>query len=110
MHVSRIIVPRGSKGRLILHKFSKILLACAALQCALAPASANDSSSAIGIGGLELTKNDSVSMDSEELYISRKQVRVKYQFTNVSDRDVDMLVSFPLPAIPGGIDGYLGDR
>jgi Domain of unknown function (DUF4424) len=75
------------------------------------PASvANDSSAAIGLGGLELTRNDAISMDSEDLFISQKLVRVKYRFTNNSDRDVETLVSFPLPIIPTGIGGYMGDQ
>lgn len=83
----------------------------AALLLALAPgASANDSSSAIGLGGLELTKNDAVSMDSEDLFISRERVTVKYRFTNRSAKDVKTQVSFPLPPIPYGISDYLGDQ
>jgi hypothetical protein len=73
------------------------------------PTEANDSSAAIGLGGLELTRNEAISMDSEELYLSLDVVRVKYRFTNHSDQDVETLVSFPLPAIPDGIEGYLGD-
>jgi hypothetical protein len=83
------------------------------LICALAlfaaPAIANDSSAAIGLGGLELTKNDAISMDSEELFISMKQITVKYRFTNSSTKDVETLVSFPLPALPTDIDGHMGD-
>lgn len=75
-----------------------------------APALANDSSAAIGIGGLELTRNDAISMDSEDLFLSTEEVRVRYRFTNRSARDVETLVSFPVPHLPGGIDGYLGDR
>ena len=71
------------------------------------PASANDSSAAIGVGGLELKQNDAIRMDSEDLYLSRAKVTVKYRFTNTSDRDVENMVSFPLPPIPTGLDGYL---
>ncbi len=75
-----------------------------------APLTANDSSSAIGIGGLQLTKNDAVSMDSEDLFLSAEKVVVKYRFTNTTAHDVETLVSFPLPSIPTGIEGYLGDQ
>jgi Domain of unknown function (DUF4424) len=78
--------------------------------CIAAPVFANDSSSAIGIGGLELTQNNAVSMDSEDLYLSMDKVVVKYRFTNTSAQDVETLVSFPLPPLPGGISGYLGDQ
>lgn len=77
---------------------------------AATPVFANDSSSAIGIGGLELTRNDVVSMDSEDLYLSMDKVVVKYRFTNTSAKDVETMVSFPLPPIPSGISGYLGDQ
>lgn len=72
-----------------------------------APSSANDSSAAIGLGGLELTQNDAISMDSEDLFLSRTQVRVKYTYTNTSDKDVETLVSFPLPPLPTGLEGYI---
>lgn len=88
----------------------KRFIALIALVAVSASASANDSSAAIGIGGLELTQNDVISMDSEDLFISRQQIRVKYRFTNRSARDVETLVSFPLPAIPYGISDYLGDQ
>ncbi len=73
------------------------------------PAIANDSAAAIGVGGLVLQKNDAVSMDSEDLFISEERVVIKYRFTNRSDKDVETLISFPLPAIPNEI-GYLGDQ
>jgi hypothetical protein len=89
------------------------LLAATAIATALllaAPSSANDSSAAIGLGGLELTQNSAISMDSEDLFLSREKVVVKYRFTNTSDKDVETLVSFPMPPLPNGIDGYLGDQ
>ncbi|MFZ1565498.1 DUF4424 family protein, partial [Sphingorhabdus sp.] len=71
------------------------------------PAMANDSSAAIGLGGLELKQSDAISMDSEDLFLSRQKVIVKYRFTNTSDRDVETMVSFPLPPIPNAMDGYI---
>jgi hypothetical protein len=87
----------------------KFVLA-AALSCLAMPSSANDSTAAIGLGGLQLTQNDAISMDSEDLFLSRDLVRVKYRFTNTSAKDVETLVSFPLPALPNDIDGYMGDQ
>jgi hypothetical protein len=81
-----------------------------AFLAAAQPAAANDSSAAIGIGGLELTRNEAISMDAEDLFISEKEIRVRYRFTNRSARDVETLVSFPVPDLPGGLSGYLGDR
>ena len=71
-----------------------LLLACAA------PALANDSQAETALGGLVLKQSDAISMDSEDLYLSRERVRVAYRFTNMSDAPVDTLVAFPLPDIP----------
>lgn len=80
------------------------------LCCMGAKVAANDSSAAIGLGGLELTRNDAISMDSEELFLSADRVTVKYRFTNTTTKDVETLVSFPLPVVPSGIDEHMGDR
>lgn len=77
---------------------------------ASAPLGANDSSASIGLGGLVLTRNAAISMDSEDLYISQKEVRVRYRFTNHTARPVETLVSFPVPVLPRDIPGYLGDQ
>jgi hypothetical protein len=89
----------------------QLFLATALAATALsAPASANDSSASIGLGGLVLQQNDAVSMDSEDLFISEDRISIKYRFTNRSNKDVETLISFPLPAIPSGIDGHMGDQ
>ena len=75
----------------------KKFIALLALGAIAAPSFANDSSAAIGLGGLELTHNDAISMDSEDLFLSRQLVTVKYRFTNSGAKDVETLVSFPLP-------------
>jgi hypothetical protein len=66
---------------------------------AAAPALANDSSAELATGGLVFVHNDDVEMRSEKLFISAQQVRVTYEFFNKSDRDVTVLVAFPLPEI-----------
>ncbi len=58
---------------------------------------ANDSTAEVSVGGLALTQSEAVSLDSEDLYISRDEVRVDYKFTNTSNKDVETLVAFPLP-------------
>ena len=60
-------------------------------------ASANDTEAEIGIGGLTFTKSANVEILSEDLYVSREQIVVKYLFRNTSRQDVDSLVAFPLP-------------
>lgn len=67
-------------------------------------ARANDSAAEISLGGLSFTKSDAISMDSEDLFISRDAVRVKYRFTNTSDAPIDTLVAFPLPDIPPALE------
>ncbi|MGH6873190.1 MAG: DUF4424 family protein, partial [Rhizomicrobium sp.] len=70
------------------------------LAVALAPsASADDSSAALGAGGVVLTKADDIRMAKEDLYISPKKVRIRFEFVNDSARDIDTIVAFPLPDI-----------
>lgn len=82
-------------------------LCALALALAPLPALANDSEAAFGLGGLTLVQSRDISMDSEDLYISREEVRVAYRFTNRSSRDIETLVSFPVPGLPHGPDSEL---
>lgn len=72
---------------------------------------ANDSTAELAVGGLRLTQSDAVSLDKEDLYISRDEVRVDYVFTNTSGKDVETLVAFPLPeqGFPDGEDSAIYD-
>lgn len=58
---------------------------------------ANDSTAAIGIGGLTLTRSAEIRLDQQELFVSRTQIRVNYLFTNTGAQDIETLVAFPLP-------------
>ncbi len=80
------------------------VLAFAFAVLAAMPASANDTMSQLGTGGLVFIQTDQVKMVSEDLYVSPEQVRVKYEFHNESDTDADALVAFPLPDITGDGD------
>jgi Domain of unknown function (DUF4424) len=75
------------------------------------PSSANDTTAELAVGGLRLTQSDAISLDKEELYISRDEVRVDYLFTNTTDKDVETLVAFPLPeqGFPDGEDSVIWD-
>lgn len=87
------------------------LLACA-------PAFANDTSAELGTGGLIFTRSDAIEMKSEDLFISRDDVRVAYKFQNTTDADVESVIAFPMPdiesspyanvAIPEAGDNFLG--
>ncbi len=74
---------------------------CALVACALAavPAEADDSSAALSAGGIVFTRNTPVRMAAEDLYVSPKQVRIRFEFTNDTDKDVDTVVAFPLPDV-----------
>lgn len=67
--------------------------------CLTAPALANDSTAELAAGGLVMVKNPDIEMRAEDLFISAKAVRVRYQFFNRADRDVTVRVAFPIPDI-----------
>ncbi len=75
------------------------LCALGALLLAAAAASADDSSAALAAGGVVFTKGTPVQMKAEDLYVSPKAVRIRFEFANDSNKDVDTLVAFPLPDI-----------
>ncbi len=80
-------------------------LVCAAVLAGLAAAAfyaagaarANDSTASLDAGGLRLTYNPDIRMESEDLTLSRSSVRVVYRFHNTGTRDISTLVAFPLP-------------
>lgn len=63
------------------------------------PAFANDTAVQLTTGGLEFVSHGEIAMESEDLYISRDQIRVTYVFRNDSAEDIDLLVAFPMPDI-----------
>lgn len=77
--------------------FTQVTFVCAALLASVS-ASANDSTARKGVGGIELTKTDSIQMVSETLEISTARIRVKYRFLNTSTQDIKTIVAFPMPA------------
>jgi hypothetical protein len=77
--------------------FSVITVAVAALACM--QARANDSSAELSTGGLVLTKQEAIALEDEDLYISPKQVRVRYRFRNSSAAAIRTIVAFPLPDV-----------
>ena len=62
-------------------------------------AHADDSSAALGAGGIVLTKNTPVKMAAEDLYVSPQAVRIRFEFFNPTKKDVETIVAFPLPDI-----------
>lgn len=57
------------------HFVSSSTLAYAVL-IAMTTAQANDSTGYVGTGGVEYLKNKNISMHSEDLYISKDEIRV----------------------------------
>ncbi len=82
----------------------RYVLAATAAALLSGPVLANDTTAQLGTGGLVFVQNYSVSMVSEDLYVSTDEIRVKYEFHNDSDTDQHVLVAFPLPDITGSGD------
>lgn len=64
-----------------------------------APALANDSTAALGAGGLQLVRTLDIELLSEDLYVSTEEVRVTYHFRNKTEKPLTYLVAFPLPPL-----------
>ncbi len=62
-------------------------------------APADDSSAALGLGGITFAKSEDVRMAAEDLRISPDKVRIRFEFVNDSNKDIDTVVAFPLPDI-----------
>jgi len=73
------------------------LIACAIAALGAPAAPANDSVAATAAGGLVLVRNHDIDMVSEDLYVSRPEIRVRYVFRNRSARNVRVTVAFPMP-------------
>ena len=79
---------------------NKSVLALAGIaMLASTPAFADDSSAALGMGGIVFTQNADIRMASEDLSLSPKLARVRYEFVNDSGKDIDTIVAFPLPDV-----------
>ena len=60
---------------------------------------ANDSTAELATGGLIFVQNNHVEMRSEDLFVSAAEIRVRYTFFNKTDRNVTVLVAFPMPEV-----------
>lgn len=60
---------------------------------------ANDSTGYVGTGGIQYLKNSQIAMQSEDLFISKKRIKVDYLYKNLSNKDVTETILFPLPRI-----------
>ena len=60
---------------------------------------ANDSTGYVGTGGIQYLKNSQIAMQSEDLFISKKLIKVDYLYKNLSNKVVTETILFPLPRI-----------
>ena len=67
--------------------------------------SANDSTGYVSTNGIEYLKSKDIQMLSEDLFISKKIIKVDYQFKNLTAKDVTETILFPLPRIDNFFDG-----
>lgn len=58
---------------------------------------ANDSIGYLGAGGIEFKKTKDISMEKEVLTISRKLIRVEYEFLNTTSKPIKETIVFPMP-------------
>lgn len=60
---------------------------------------ANDSTGYVATGSIQYLKNAQIAMQSEDLFISKKLIKVDYVYKNLSKNDINETVLFPLPHI-----------
>jgi hypothetical protein len=82
-----------------------VLMAAAVWAVAAWPAAANDTVASLAIGGLQFEKTDKIAMLSEDLFLSAKEVRVRYVFRNLTKAPVTVRVAFPLPDVDYSDEG-----
>jgi hypothetical protein len=85
-------------------RLNRGLAALLAVILLAAPAAANDSVASMGTGGLVFQRTDGIEMRSEDLYVSAREIRVRYRFYNRTERNIATIVAFPLPDLQGGIE------
>ena len=68
------------------------------------PVYANDSVGYIGTGGIQYIQNNNIQMLREDLYLSKKLIKVDYQFKNLSKRNITENILFPLPKVQNYIE------
>jgi hypothetical protein len=75
-----------------------IAILAAGIAAVAVPAHADDSSE-LSTGGLIFVQNENLEMRAAELAISAKEIKASYRSFNNSDKDISLLVAFPMPDI-----------
>lgn len=78
----------------------KIAASASALLLAASTAQANGVVTQRKAGGLVFTKTDTISIASEDLYISRDEIRVSYVYRSKAPKTQNVTISFPMPEVP----------
>ncbi len=55
---------------------------------------------AVPAGGLRFDLGDRIVLESQRLYITPDQVRVRYRLMNTAEREAVLFVAFPFPSLP----------
>lgn len=82
------------------HYFRLTLLIAAATLAAASFAFANGFVSERRAGGIAFKKTDTIAIASEELYISRNEIRVSYVYQSKAPAAQTVTISFPMPEVP----------
>ncbi|MEL6060405.1 MULTISPECIES: DUF4424 family protein [unclassified Methylobacterium] len=78
-----------------------LALTLAFLAAASLPVRADDTEGALKAGGLVLEPAGAITLVSEDLYLSERDVRVDYQFRNPTGADIEATLTFPMPDLVG---------
>lgn len=76
---------------------------------AMTTAAANDSTGYVAMNGVNYIKNDKITMQKEDLYISKNLIKVDYEFKNLTNKPITETVLFPLPIVPVIVDSDYAD-
>jgi len=76
-------------------KYIKYIFICSFLK--IISCEANDGVMDISTGGLTLSKENNISMNSEVLVISKTKISVSYEFENKSNKEIEVVIGFPIP-------------
>src|ERR1700709_2350309 len=73
----------------------------------MTPSLADDGSSQLAAGGIVFVKSADIRMAKEDLYLSRENVRIRFEFQNTG-ADQDVTIAFPLPDLD--IEDFQGEE
>ncbi len=85
----------------------KIALIALLGACLAVPSFADDGSSQLAAGGIVFVKSADIRMAKEDLYISKENVRIRFEFQNTG-ADQDVMIAFPLPDLD--IEDFQGEE